>query len=1034
MLAQHYAKVQSSDTAQSKLDEAIARLPPVGAVTFNEVSTTELRACIAEFQSNRAADFMGIKCEHFKMLDDESLALLLPRINALLERGIVPAHWRLSPTTPVPKPKRDHTSVRGFRPVTVTAVFSRVCEKITHNRIQHRLEHGGRRGLSQFGFRRGVSTAMPLSGACMFIEDGHQQVKTFAEWNASDPQQRYTRSFGEEHDAANTLHRNHVTLAVCIDAQDAFLRTKGDRVIDRLRELGMVAEARWIAQLLKDRKLFVREQGAVSDKYDLETGGSQGCVLMPTLWNVLIDDLVVACEEHGKNHCVPGCVAATILFADDKNFLIRGFNPSSCVTMANQLLGIVYRWCHDLPLPHVEPPTPPASQSQSSASSTTSSRAASAVAAPEPWLTMGKLQASWITGGSNCEWAKNWKTEDGEIVYDTHLRCTPSTQPVKLLGVTLDSTFQQQHTHAQHLLETGERHLRLLAGMRGVAKAEKIALIYRGIILSRLLYAVDSWWPYATKEMRTKIESLHYRACCIITGCNHNLSPNRLSVVYEAGFREFDALARDEMIKLGDRLRRIDDGQPSRATTASPVGPAWVARLFRDGCMPTAQLRETMCSTGIVQHAEFTAFYVNKRENAAEGAALKLRDIARYLPHAVDNAGRRDVRVQHQSLRPLPRPHPFPPHELALFDTHVKFVTRPPSGLIKPAEPIHAWTNELKEQFAAANRERIQSLSDDNPDAIFSYTDGSRHEGKDAGCAGFYAICSGVHPQPKRQRLGFNILGEGSVPAGKLACVYSGEVGTILRCLRNVRDNATKYFSGRSTRRLVLITDSRSSLESLRTTWLARLEGCEQEITRVLFELAQTGIYVTLAFVFSHVGGAPGNDYVDVKAEKACATQGQTLDDLGAWHVDTTRRALNVMRAEADTMAAATGKWRFNTMPADLKSAPSARMPRELSRHDEMLLFQARVGLLNAGGGMLHGLPGKCPFCLNDNAMARGGAALEHLQSGCVNICVDSSRRPLEHCLWRQPIEAAAQLRRLVDSIRKTSLGAEIHDKFQRRQ
>ena len=107
-----------------------------------------------------------------------------------------------------------------------------------------------------------------------------------------------------------------------------------------------------------------------------------------------------------------------------------------------------------------------------------------------------------------------------------------------------------------------------------------------------------------------------------ITGCNHNLSPNRLSVVYEAGFREFDALARDEMIKLGDRLRRIDDGQPSRATTASPVGPAWVARLFRDGCMPTAQLRETMCSTGIVQHAEFTAFYVNKRENAAEGAAL----------------------------------------------------------------------------------------------------------------------------------------------------------------------------------------------------------------------------------------------------------------------------------------------------------------------------------------------------------------------------------------------------------------------------
>lgn len=1030
VLAQHYAAVQACDTAQAKLDAAISRLPPVGSVPWHEVSVTELRACIAEFQSNKAADFMGIKGEHFKLLDDESLRLLLPRINRHLEQGIVPAHWRLSPTTPVPKPKRDHTSVRGFRPVTVTAVFSRVLEKITHNRVQHRLEQGGRRGQSQFGFRRGISTALPLSGACMFIEDGHQQSKTFTEWDASDLEQRNARVHGEEQ-SGTELRRNHATLIVCIDAQDAFLRTKGDRVIDRLHELGLVHEARWIAQLLKDRKLFVREQGAVSDKFDLDTGASQGCVTSPLLWSLLIDDLIVACEDHCKNHCVPGCVAVPIFFADDKNFIIRGFNPSSCITMANQLLGIVKRWCRDEPLPHVEPSAAPERSSVSAASSTTSVESANAV---EPWLVMGKLQASFITGGNTSEWAKNWTAGQGEIVYDENLRCVPSTEPVKLLGVTFDTAFRQ-NTHAQQLLETGERHLRLLAGMRSVAKAEKLALIYRGIILSRLLYAVDTWWPYTTKEMRDKIESLHYRACCIITGCNHNLSPHRLSVIYEAGFREFDVLVRDEMIKIGDKLRRIDDGEPSRSVPCAPVGPAWVARLFRDGLMPTAELRQTNCSTGVAQFAEYNLFHIKQRENPQQGAVLKLRDVAKYLPHATDNPGSRDVRAWHpQSLRPLARPHPYPPHELAIFDTHVKFITKPPRGLIKPAEmEVREWPRDLEEQFAAANEERIQMLCDENPGAIFGYTDGSRHEGKTPGCAGFYSICSSAQPQPKRNKPGYNILSEGAVAAGKLACVYSGESGTILGCLQNIQTNAAKYFKGKYTRRVVLVTDSRSSLETLRTTWLARIELREQEITRTLFELAKMDIFVTLAFVFSHVGGAPGNDYVDEKAEKACNRYGQMQDAGGAWRVDTTRRALGTMRNEADIAAASSSKWRFTAMPQDLKSAPSQRMPRALSRQDEMLLFQARVGLLNAAGGMLHGQPGNCPLCLSRGAMQRGGAALEHLQKDCVIASSDRNLRPLDFCLWQHPVEAAARLRHLVEEIRKTELGQEIRNRQQQR-
>jgi hypothetical protein len=343
---------------------------------------------------------------------------------------------------------------------------------------------------------------------------------------------------------------------------------------------------------------------------------------------------------------------------------------------------------------------------------------------------------------------------------------------------------------------------------------------------------------------------------------------------------------------------------------------------------------------------------------------------------------------------------------------------------------VHSWPKEIMESFAEANGERMQALDDDNPGAVFAYTDGSRREGASARCAGFYTICAGVRPQPRRRHLGFNILGEGSVPAGKFGCAYSAESGTILSCLRDVRDNAAAYFSGRRIRRLVLVTDARSSLESLRTTWLARVQWCEQETAHTLFELANLGIYVTLAFVFSHVGGAPGNEYVDKMAEKACDRHGHKQDPRGAWHVDTTRHALKTMHAEVDSGVAAESKWRFITMPADLNLAPSQRMPRTLSRSDEMLLFQARVGLLGAAGGMLHGQPGKCPFCLDGDAMSRGGASLRHLQRECAIIV--GNLRPLDFCLWKQPIEAAARLRKLVDAIRETAVGAELRG--QRRQ
>jgi hypothetical protein len=43
------------------------------------------------------------------------------------------------------------------------------------------------------------------------------------------------------------------------------------------------------------------------------------------LWSLVIDDLIAECELACKTP-LAGCIAIPIFFADDINFVIRGFN------------------------------------------------------------------------------------------------------------------------------------------------------------------------------------------------------------------------------------------------------------------------------------------------------------------------------------------------------------------------------------------------------------------------------------------------------------------------------------------------------------------------------------------------------------------------------------------------------------------------------------------------------------------------------------------------------------------------------------
>ena len=1022
VLAQHYAAVHASPPgidAQAALRAAAETLPKRGDRDFvwNALSLTELRVCVAAMATGRCADFLGLRVEHLRLLDDATLRIMVPFFDRCLSHAAFPTHWRSSSVRPIPKRGRDLSLRRSWRPVSVTALLCRLCENVVNNRVQHVIEQreGARCGQSQFGFRRGVGTSLPLSGLSMFIRDGFRQLTPCAVWDATE--EAPSSSTASSTSSANTVRfgaqageqrigGQHVTLLVSIDASDAFCRALPATVVNKLAKLNLPAESRWIAELLAGRTLIVKESDNSSEPRPLERGTPQGSVLSPLLWSLVVDDLIADCEKACRDP-LAGCVAVPIVFADDINFAIRGFNPSSLVAQANKLLRVVRAWAEANAIP------------------------------------MAKLQASWIVGGHRLSWAHNWDKENGEIVYNDTVRCVPRCEPIKLLGVTYDTDFSFS-THVNNLVEQCERYSRLLAGMSGIVKHEKLLVLYRGMILSRMLYAVDAWYPFCSAADQQRLQSLHYRACCSITGCLP--SSHAASVCYEAGLRMFSELARDESVKLADRLRRMPNGGKLWEPRVC-FGPEWVARLFCDGFMPTARLREVICANGEARKSEPAIWpkpdwrRTNDEADATrDNEGIALRDIGVGLDHDDDRLFGADEDTfdprssAAKSLRPLPRVHPWAPHELAVFDTHVRFHVDPPGGFIKgDLESLpDAERKERERVLGAANHERMDELVRQyGADAVFVFTDGARNEAAgdvDERCAGAFVICRG--PDPKAR--GCHLL-RGHVKASPIACVYSAELAAIDAALACVEKNAATWFGESGTNRnVVLVTDSKSSLESVRTSWLCRIGRLEQDVARRLFALATRGLRIALAFVFSHVGGVVGNAVVDEHARDACSRHGHKWTN-SLWHVDTTRRILRKRHDAIDEQAASltstgavrTGAcaFRFANMPGELRSRPSAPLPRDIPRSQEKLLFRARVGMLLEAGGVRHGVSAECPLC-DKPALGRDGATLSHIIE-CLPEHTDPSVEIEVQTLWTDPAQAVRQLAVAAAVVKDTPLGRE---------
>ena len=168
-------------------------------------------------------------------------------------------------------------------------------------------------------------------------------------------------------------------------------------------------------------------------------------------------------------------------------------------------------------------------------------------------IPMAKLQASWIapppTRGPlphHTVTLRNWTADDGEIIFNEKVRCTPGMDPVRILGVMYGN--DRFHTHVENVVTSCEKAMRMLNALSYSVKAEKMAILYRGLVLSRVLYACDAWYPYITVADRDRLAKIHYSGCLAITGVKRGSSAD--ATCYEAGFRSLPVIIHDELVTI----------------------------------------------------------------------------------------------------------------------------------------------------------------------------------------------------------------------------------------------------------------------------------------------------------------------------------------------------------------------------------------------------------------------------------------------------------------------------------------------------
>ncbi|XP_065643028.1 uncharacterized protein LOC136074619 [Hydra vulgaris] len=198
------------------------------------------------------------------------------------KEGIFPEKLKTAKVKPIFK-SGDTSEIGNYRPISILSTFSKILERIMHNRVYIFFKENNFIYSKQFGFQKNTSA----EHAILHLVD---EIK-------------------------NSFTNGEVTLGVFIDLSKAFDTVDHKILLSKLNMYGIRGRTNKLIESYFDKRVQSIYYGdnKLSNPSILKCGVPLGSILGPLLFLIYVNDLYWASKR-----------ISTIMFADDSNFFISG--------------------------------------------------------------------------------------------------------------------------------------------------------------------------------------------------------------------------------------------------------------------------------------------------------------------------------------------------------------------------------------------------------------------------------------------------------------------------------------------------------------------------------------------------------------------------------------------------------------------------------------------------------------------------------------------------------------------------------------